>query len=452
MQNTVLAIGIFCSILAVMLRPRHALVVYLTALLWFPEFLRFSIGTIDISVGRFVVVILLLRCLFNDSIRNKFKLIPLDKWVAVSMIVYVGVALVVQPTMASLENRCGFLLDTGFAYLVARFIITDRQTLVSVIKCIAVVLVPLTILGCIETFTGWQPFMPLRRFIPWAQQDANAEFKTAVRWGLVRAVGPFNHPILFGCGFAIFLPLIYYLRQEKRPWRILSYLFSATAIIGAFTSMSAGPWVMVAAAIFCLAMERHKTWAKPMILFFVITCVATELLSNRPFYHVFASYASTLGGTGWHRAKLIDVAIKHLNEWWLAGYGGKDPGWGPYFGMTWTDVTNEYIIAGVRYGMAGVISVCAILYAAFRGLINAHKKATLPALKSLYWALGSMLFSVAVTWMAAHFFGQLPSLFYSLLGVIGSCSLFPATKIVKCRKVLIDDSGKQIVRETIKKI
>jgi hypothetical protein len=449
MQGTVLAIGIFCSFLVVALRPKHALVVYITALLWFPEFLRFSIGTIDISLGRFVVAVLLLRCLSNNSIRSKFKWTSLDTWVTGSMIVYVGAVLVTQPTMASIENRSGFVMDTWFSYLVARFIITDRHTLISVIKCVAIVLVPLTILGCIETFTGWQPFLPLRRFKPWLQLDPQAEFTKVVRWGLVRAVGPFNHPILFGSGFAIFLPLIYYLHYEKRPWRILAYILSATVILGAFTSMSVGPWVMVAVAIFCLAMEKHKTWVKPMILFFVFTCVATELLSNRPFYHVFTSYASKLGGAGWHRAKLIDVAIKHFNEWWLIGYSGKDPGWGPYFGMSRTDVTNEYIAAGVRYGMAGVIALCGVLYVAFRGLVNAYKKTIHPATKSLYWALGSMLSSVAVTWMAAHFFGQLLSLFYCLLGVIGSCSLFTITQKVKFRKVLINNSSKRIMQETI---
>jgi hypothetical protein len=452
MQGTVLAIGILCSILIVVLRPRYALVVYITGLLWFPEYLRFSIGTVDISVGRIMVAILLLRCLLNDHLRNRFKWIGLDTWVAINMIVCVGIVLVTRPSMASIENRSGFVMDTWLAYLAARFIITDRRTLISVIKCVAIVLVPLTILGCIETFTGWQPFIPLRRFIPWRQQSPNAEIVKAIRWGLVRAVGPFNHPILFGGGFAIFLPLIYYLRYEMRPWRILSYVLSATALIGVFTSMSVGPWIMAAVAIFCLAMERYKIWVKPMIIFFVFTCVVVELLSNRTFYHVFASYGSMFGGAGWHRAKLIDVAIKHFDQWWLVGCGGKDPGWGYYMGMTWTDVTNEYLAAGVRYGMAGVISLCGILYVAFRGLITSYKKVTHPITRSLYWALGSMLFSITVTWTAAHFFGQLVSLFYCLLGVIGSCSLFPINQKIKCKKVLIESSGKRIVRETIKQI
>ncbi len=426
MQGTVLAIGIFCSILIVVLRPRYALAVYITGLLWFPEYLRLSIGTLDISVGRIMVTVLLLRCLFNNRLRSSFKWIGLDTWVAISMIVYVGIVLVTRPSMASIENRSGFIMDTWLAYLVARFIITDRRTLISVIKCVAIVLVPLTILGCIETFTGWQPFIPLKRFIPWRQQDPQAEIVKVVRWGLVRAVGPFNHPILFGGGFAIFLPLIYYLHHEKRPWRTLSYILSATVLIGAFTSMSVGPWVMVAVAIFCLAMERYKLWVKLMIILFVISCLLVELFSKRHFYHVFASYGSMLGGTGWHRAKLIDVAIKHFDQWWLVGYKGRDPGWGPYFGMVRTDVTNEFLAAGVRYGMAGMIALCGVLYVAFRGLVSAYKQVTHPVTRSLYWALGSMLFSVTVTWTAAHFFGQLMSLFYCLLGVIGSSINFKA--------------------------
>lgn len=426
MQGTVLAIGIFCAILIVVLRPRYALAVYITGLLWFPDYLRLSIGTIDISVGRIMVVVLLLRCLFNNRIRSKFKWIGLDTWVAINMIVYVGIVLATRPSMLTIENRSGFVMDTWFAYLVARFIITDKRALISVIKCIAIVLVPLAILGCIETFIGWQPFIPLRRFIPWRQHDPEAEIVKVIRWGLVRAVGPFNHPILFGGGFAIFLPLIYYLRYEKSPWRILSYILTATAIIGAFTSMSVGPWIMVAVAIFCLAMERYKLWLKPTIIFFIASCLLVELVSNRHFYHVFASYGSMLGGAGWHRAKLIDVAIEHFDQWWFVGYKGQDPGWGHYFGMVRTDVTNEYLAAGVRYGMAGIISLCGILFVAFRGLTTAYKKVIHPVTRTLYWTLGSMLVSIAVTWMAAHFFGQLISLFYCSLGMIGSSINFRA--------------------------
>jgi hypothetical protein len=154
----------------------------------------------------------------------------------------------------------------------------------------------------------------------------------------------------------------------------------------------------------------------------VFMCITIGIASNRPFYHVIASWSNPLGGAGWHRAKLIDVAIDKLDEWWKVGYGDKDPGWGSYFGMGRSDITNEYILNGVRYGILGVIAVCAVLATAFRGVISTYRRMKHPAMKSLCWAFGSLLFSVAVAWMSVSFFGQLLTLFYCSLGMIGSVS------------------------------
>jgi len=422
MQGVTLTIALILSVLVIALRPKYAFVAYIIGLLWYPSFLAVSIGTIDILVGRFVVAVLLLRCLFDDRIRTKFKWCRLDTLVTLSMFVYVGVYLItkVSPLSASIENRGGFLMDTWCAYLAARFIVTDRKNLISIIKCVSIALVPLAILGVIESATGWQPFAPLRRFSPWF---AGGNVVSEGRFGFARAIGPFSHAILFGGVFAMFLPLIYYLRYEKKDWRSFAYIISGIVLLGALSSMSSGPWVMVISVIFCLIMERYKHLAKPLFIFMVISCVIIGIASNRPFYHVIASWANPLGGAGWHRAKLIDVAIDKFDEWWMIGYGSKDPGWGHYFGMGITDITNEYILKGVRYGILGIIVLCAVLVKAFQGLISTYRKQQHPVTKSLCWAYGSLLLSVTVAWMSVSFFGQLSTLVYCSLGMIGSlCS------------------------------
>jgi hypothetical protein len=184
--------------------------------------------------------------------------------------------------------------------------------------------------------------------------------------------------------------------------------------------MSSGPWIMMIVAISCLAIERHKYLLRPLLIFFVLSCVFIAIASNRPFYHVIVSYANPLGGSGWHRAKLIDLAIEHFGEWWIAGYGGQDPGWGEYLGMGKTDITNEFVLAGAKYGIIGVIALVGVLAAAFRGLIDSYKRSTDLRVKSLYWSLGCTLVSVVITWMSVSFFGQMMPLFYCILGMIGS--------------------------------
>ena len=420
MQGVTLTFALVLSVLVLTLRPKHALVAYIIGLLWYPAYLAVSIGTIDILVGRFVVAVLLMRCYFDDRLRRKFTWCRLDTLVTLSMVVYVGAYMITQvnPIGQTLEGRAGYLMDTWCAYLAARFIVTDRKKLISIIKCISIALVPLAILGIIESATGWQPFAALWRFSPWFR--GGESYVSEGRFGLARAVGPFSHAILFGGVFAMFMPLIYYLHREKGQWQSLAYVLLGIALLGALSSMSSGPWVMVIVVIFCLVMERNKQFAKPLFILLVFSCISIGIASNRPFYHVIASWANPLGGAGYHRAKLIDLAIENFNEWWLVGYGDKDPGWGEFLGMGRTDVTNEYILNGVRYGILGVIALCAVLAKAFRSLISTYRRLTNPAMKSLCWAFGSLLFSVAVAWMSVSFFGQLSTLVYCSIGMIGS--------------------------------
>jgi len=423
MQGVTLTIALILSVLVIALRPKYALVAYIVGLLWYPSYLAVSIGTIDIVVGRFIVAVLLMRCLFDDKIRTKFKWCRLDTLVTLSMVVYVGAYLItqVESLSATIENRGGYLMDTWCAYLAARFIVTDRMKLISIIKCVSIAMVPLAILGVIESVTGWQPFAPLQRFSPW--YGGAKAFVSEGRFGFARAIGPFSHAILFGGGFAMFLPLIYCLRHEKKDWRTYAYIISGIVLLGALSSMSSGPWVMVIVVIFCLIIERHKHLVKPLFIFLIISCIIIGIASNRPFYHVIVSWANPLGGAGWHRAKLIDVAIDKFDEWWMIGYGAKDPGWGPIFGMGHSDITNEFILNGVRYGILGVIALCAVLGKAFQGLISTYRKQRHPVAKSLCWAFGSLLFSITVAWMSVNFFGQLSTLVYCSFGMIGSlCS------------------------------
>ncbi len=423
MQGVTLTFALIACLLVITLRPSYAMAAYLAALLWYPSFLAVSVGTVDILVGRFAVAVLLLRCLLNDDIRGKFVWCRLDTVVALYMVVSVVTYFIMptKSTMLIVENRGGHLMDTWCAYLSARLIITDRTRLISLIKCMSVLLVPLAVLGIVESTTGWQPFAPLRIYSPWYREGA--AFTSGVRFGFNRAVGPFSHSILFGGGFAMFLPLVYYLRHEKKDWRSFAYVLSGIALLGALSSMSSGPWVMVIVVIFCLAMEKRKAWVKPLFMFGVLSCFLVGVISNRSFYHVIADRANPLSGASWHRSRLIDLAIEHFDEWWMVGYGDRDPGWGPSLGMDHTDVTNGYILAGVRYGILGLIGLCAVLAQAFRDIASTHKRMAQPAIKSLCWAFGSLLFAVAVTLMSVSFFGQLSTLFYCCLGMIGSlCS------------------------------
>lgn len=417
MANVTLIVAIIFCILVLCLRPSQALVAYVASMLFYPSYLVVQLGVLDISVSRIVVTLLLLRCLVDNRIKNRFNWSRLDIWVTLSISVSCLIPLFASylPVAKVLENRSGFLMDTYFAYMAARFCITDNAARINFIKLLSILLIPLSLIGIIESCTGWQPYFSLMKYCPWG-----VSVNINPRVNFFRAIGPFGHPIMFGASFVIFLPMFFCLRHEGGYWRKLAYIFSGFAIIGAMSSMSSGVWVMVVLVIGCSIMEHFKHFVKPLIIFFIISCVLVGIISNRPFYHVIASYANPLGGTSWHRAKLIDLAIEHFGEWWLLGYGGRDPGWGLSLGMSWTDVTNHYIIIAIQDGIWGLIAFCGVLLVSLVDIRKSYGNINNYKMKSWYWAMGSMIVVLIITFNSCAFFGQTNTLYYCALGITGS--------------------------------
>ena len=432
MQGTTLAIGILGSILVLALRPAYALAVYVAALVWYPNYLRVSIGTIDISAGRIVVAVLLLRCLCDEQIRRKFVWSRLDTWVTLSMAVYTGIYCITRPLSEAIENRAGFLIDTWLAYMAVRFIVTDKAVLTSFIKVMAVVMAALAILGIVESVTGRFFFLALKQYRPWNTPVGDVTL-VEPRWGFGRANGPFSHSIMFGTCFVMFLPLIWALRHQCGYWGKLAYPLSGMAILGALSSMSSGPWGALVVVIFCLVLEKYKRWLKTVLVGLAVLCVLAAVGSNRSLHHVLFSYLNLGKGDWWQRARLIDCAIEDFGKWWLAGYGGRDPGWGAKTGMSHTDGNNEFIVAGVDYGIWGVIALCSVLAVAIRTLVRMHNLSNDIVLRSWFWSLGTTLVATIVAWQGVSFFGQMPSIFYCILGVVGSVPVLAGEQIASSK-------------------
>lgn len=391
-------------------------------LIWYPGYLSVQIGTLDLMAARIVIPALLLRCLLDTKIRSRFTWSKLDTWVTISMVVYVGMYFLTRPFSLALENRGGFILGTWFMYLITRMIITDKKSLVAFTKTTGILLVGLAILGVIESTTHHYFFQHLKRFRTWGEPVENPVVMP--RWGLYRAIGPFSHSIMFGTCFTLFVPFVWMLRHEKYPWKQLGPPFTVVMMAGALSSMSSNAWMSAIFVILLLWLGRRTHLAKPLLKLLAAGCIAVEVLSNRRFYHVLLQYGNPISGTWWQRAKLMDIGIETIGEWWLAGYKGRDPGWGPRMGMGHTDMNNEFLLMGVKYGIWGVIVFCIVLGLALYMLVRFHRRTNDPTLKAWAWALGASLVSMIITFQAVSLFGQNISLFYLLLGSIGSLASF----------------------------
>ena len=116
------------------------------------------------------------------------------------------------------------------------------------------------------------------------------------------------------------------------------------------------------AAMVGLALWRWQRYMRLMRRGAVVAILVSTLVMKAPVWYLFARLSEFTGGTGWHRAYLIDQTIAHLNEWWLFGttYTAH---WGPAGEViaadpNMMDITNHYVMEGIKGGLLKLVSRC----------------------------------------------------------------------------------------------
>ena len=164
--------------------------------------------------------------------------------------------------------------------------------------------------------------------------------------------------------------------------------------------------------------------------------VVLHFIMNDPVWFLLARIDLTGKSTGWHRAALIDAAIRYIGDWWLAGtdYTRHWMPTGVYWNQNHTDITNHYLKMGVWGGLPLMFAFIAIIAAAFTSVGKTlHLSSQESSRERFYiWILGAILFGHAVSFISVSYFDQSIVFFYLALACIGSVY---ATKAAAARRV-----------------
>jgi hypothetical protein len=248
------------------------------------------------------------------------------------------------------------------------------------------------------------------------------------RHGLNRAMGPQGETILFGLGFVTFLPLTWLLRYERTPWKYLSYLFVLIAIVGVLSTVSSGPLLALIVAMLALALEKAKSLVKPILLMVLLGCLTIEVTSSRHFWYTLADFTMD-PETAWYRARLLDVAIDQLPEYWLYGYGRTNPGWGRLIdGSNWTDSVNDYVVHASNYGVFGLAICVTLQVAAIRRMARIVRRSRDPWLVSAAWALSATLICLMAAFWSVSLFSTMVTIYYILIALIAAVDVMSRTQ------------------------
>ena len=312
---------------------------------------------------------------------------------------------------SNLISMLGLSYDCVGLYFLMRVFIQSKEDLVRISKALLLLLIPLALEMTHEKITGHNSFSIFGYVTEMA----------TVRGGKIRAQGPFAHSILAGTVGAVCMPLTLLIWKESPKLALLGLGTTGVMIL---TSASSGPILAAAGIVGALVMWRFRSKLRLMLWGFVAMLFVLNFIMNDPVYYLLARIDLTGKSTGWHRAALIDAAVKHVDEWWFAGtdYTRHWMPTGVYWTQNHTDITNHYLKMGV---WGGLPLMFVFIYIMAVGFTSVGKALDLcpnapPRDRFHIWLLGAILFGHAVSFMSVSYFDQTVVFFYLSLAMIGS--------------------------------
>jgi hypothetical protein len=157
------------------------------------------------------------------------------------------------------------------------------------------------------------------------------------------------------------------------------------------------------------------------VLFYgvVATLCGLHLVMKAPVWHLLARTDVIGGSTGHYRFMLVDASIRFFHEWYLVGLASNEH-WGEAYGHYLTDITNQYVLEGLRGGLLTLILFVAIIAYAFCGVGRVIRSSPSLSDQWLAWSPGVALFVHCVCFLAVSYFGQIVMLYYFHLAMVAS--------------------------------
>lgn len=369
-----------------------------------------EIGSFNFTVIRMLVAAGLVRVLMRGE-HMSGRINGLD-WL---MLVWAVWALISSffhnDPSAALTFRLGLVYNACGVYFLLRIFCQSHDDVVRLCCITAILLVPVAVEMLNEKLTMFNLFSAL----------GGVPESPAIRSGRIRAQGPFAHAILAGTIGAVCLPFMIGLWQRQKKIALIGIVACLSII---YASASSGPIMSAIAGVGALSMWRYRQNTRLLRWLAVLSYIGLDLVMKAPAYYLISRIDITGGSTGWHRAFLIETALNHLSEWWIAGtdYTRHWMPSGVYWSPDHADITNHYLHLGVLGGLPLMLLFIAVLAKGFSFVGKTlRQSADLPfESRFIIWALGASLFAHAATFISVSYFDQSFVFIYLTLAAIGS--------------------------------
>lgn len=370
---------------------------------------RISIAGVDFSMLRIITILGLLRIAVRGE-RLSMTFNTIDKIMVYYSIIRIITYTILWSSGSALVFMLGQSLDTLGAYFLIRLAINDLTEYDVIIKTIVFSSIFISIFMVVEHLSGGRNIFYIFGGV--------LEF-SEIRNGRLRAQGAFGHSILAGTFGATFLPLCWGL--WNRNYKFLAFCGAIASLIITFASSSSGPVLALITGFFGILFWNFRKFTKIARNSFFLMVVFLHLVMKAPVWHLISRIDVVGGSTGYHRFLLIDAFVNNFVNWLAFGVR-ETRAWG--HGLQ--DITNQYILEGVRGGIIPLILFIIVIIKCFKtiGVVRARVVDDVN-LQKYVWAMGVSLLTHIVSFISVSYFEQLVFFYYLLIALISSLNNLP---------------------------
>jgi hypothetical protein len=378
---------------------------------------RIVVASLDFNLVRILVLVAWARVAMRGEYRA-MRWCLADTLVVLYAISGTIIFTIQQMDVSAFTYRVGSMYDVIGLYFVFRWLIRDWDDVHRVVLAICVIAVPVAAFFLVEKSTQRNMF---------AVFGGVAEF-TWIRNGRLRCQGAFAHAILAGCFWAALMPLMAAQLWRGSLARILGAIGLASGLIVVICCSSSTPLSAVILGVFGCGMFFVRRWMRWVCAGTVLLLIILHMVMIAPVWHLIARIDLVGGSTGWHRFHLIDQAIRRFDEWAVLGTTSTN-----HWGEGLFDVTNQYVLEGVRGGFLTLVIFVAIIWVSYRnvGVLWRRAQPSLPG-QIAAWSLGVGLFVHTTSFIAVSYFGlQVDMVWYLNLAMIASLASVHQPRIAR---------------------
>jgi hypothetical protein len=373
-----------------------------------PNDFSFLIGPLRFSPYRLLLVLYVPFALVR-FLSGAAGPLRLSDWCALFGSSWIMVAMVANEGFLGIESGGITFIESFGGFLIARMSIRTAADWRQATKIFGIGIALVAPFAIAECVTGKHIIRDLASAVV---GSAFFGADIADRFGLTRAYGPFDHPILQGVVSATVAISAWHAWKGLVSWRTMIW---PLCMGGAMSSISSGAMATIACGALLSAWSiaasfMVRKW-RAFIIFAVMGYFLVSLMSNRSGMAVLLSYFTFSSATAYHRMIIWEHGF-HYNAIQnpIFGLGDRDwvrPGW------MGSSMDNYFLFNMVFYGFPCFLAIALSIILKVRAAALATARSAYPHLLMSWWI---PMVAITVAGCTVHFWNQVLVFFWFFLG------------------------------------